>query len=83
MRHFANERWQRIRWIARLLVLNLGTAGIAIAGGRLLLAHFGGLCWLVVTVIVSFAWAPINVWALVIRAARDEMGHKTDAGGAS
>jgi modulator of FtsH protease len=61
------ERALRPRWGRRNLILNAGTAGILVAGISLLIEHWGGLYWLLLTVGIYFPWAVINAWVLVVR----------------
>lgn len=59
---------RRVRWGARVAVFHVGTLAIPIAGGSLMLGHYGGLFWLVITVLMYFLWATINAWTLVVQA---------------
>ncbi|MBV9021270.1 MAG: hypothetical protein JOZ71_11200 [Ktedonobacteraceae bacterium] len=60
---------RRMRWAMRLLVLNLGTLTILIAGISLTIGQFGGLLWLVPTILIDLLWSLNNVWLLVVRVA--------------
>jgi hypothetical protein len=62
---------RRVRWGARVAVFHVGTLSIPIAGITLMLGHFGGLFWLVVTVLIYFLWSTNNAWALVVQAVED------------
>ncbi len=64
-------RERRGRWVLRLLPLNLATAAILVAGGSLIIGRYGGLFWLVPTVIVYFVWAFFTVWSLIVQIAED------------
>ena len=59
---------RRRSWIARLIGLNSATLAIAIAGAGLLMRGFGGLLWLVPTVLICLVWSTVNAWNLVINA---------------
>lgn len=58
---------RRVRWAARIAIFHVGTLAIPVAGVSLLLGRFGGLFWLVVTLLMFFLWATINAWTLVVR----------------
>jgi modulator of FtsH protease len=57
----------RQRWTLRNLLLNAATLAIVIAGLSLLIGRFGGLYWLLPTLVIYFLWAVINAWILVVR----------------
>jgi modulator of FtsH protease len=61
---------RRVRWGARVAVWHVGTLAIPIAGASLLLGHYGGLFWLVFTVLIYFLWSSINAWTLVVASIR-------------
>lgn len=63
------SREHRGRWVLRLLPLNLATAAILVAGGSLVIGRYGGLFWLMPTVIVYFVWAFFTVWSLIVQIA--------------
>ena len=60
---------RRGRWVLRLLPLNLGTISLFIAGVSTILARYGGLFWVVPTVIVYFVWAFFTIWSLIVQIA--------------
>jgi len=70
LRQMAPER--RVRWSLRLLLLHLGTATGSLAGIGLIAELFGGLFWLVPTVLIYTLWSLNNAWLLVVQAAEEE-----------
>src|SRR5207249_218993 len=58
---------RRARWGARIAIFHLGTLAIPLAGVSLTLGHYGGLFWLVLTILMFFLWSTINAWTLVVR----------------
>jgi len=62
---------RRARWGARIAIFHLGTLAIPLAGVSLTLGHYGGLFWLVLTVLMFFLWSTINAWTLVVRTIED------------
>lgn len=62
----------RGHWAARLVVLNLGTFAALVAGVSLIVGQFGGLFWLVLTVLIYLLWALNNAWRLVVQVAEKE-----------
>jgi hypothetical protein len=60
---------RRIRWVVRMLPVNLGTAAIVVTGVSLIAGSGGGLYWLPVTVLVYFLRSALNAWILVVEAA--------------
>ncbi|MBV9019454.1 MAG: hypothetical protein JOZ71_01935 [Ktedonobacteraceae bacterium] len=63
---------RRMHWAMRLVVLNLGTVTILIAGISLTIGQFGGLLWLVPTILIDLLWSLNNVWLLVVRVAEEQ-----------
>lgn len=63
---------QRIHWASRLVALNLGALLILFAGISLILQRFGGLFWLVPTVLIYLLWALNNAWLLVVQVAEEQ-----------
>jgi hypothetical protein len=59
---------KRTRWALRVVVLNLGALFGMFAGISLFLGRFGGLYWLVPTVILYIVWSINNAWLLVVQA---------------
>jgi hypothetical protein len=59
---------RRRSWKARLIGLNGATLAITVAGAGLLMRGFGGLLWLVPTVLICLLWSTANAWTLVIHA---------------
>lgn len=55
-------------WAVRLVPIHLATLAIPVAGASLLLNRFGGLLWLVLTVLIYLLWATANAWALIVQA---------------
>jgi hypothetical protein len=69
LRTMAFER--RVRWVLRLVIFNLGTATALVAGMSLVAGLFGGLFWLVPTVLISLLWSLNNAWLLVAQVAKE------------
>lgn len=65
-------REHRRHWVSRLLPLNLATTAILVAGVSMVIGRYGGLFWLVPTVIVYFVWAFFTIWSLIVQIAEDE-----------
>lgn len=61
-------RGRKARWGARIAIFHIGTLAVPIAGISLLLGRYGGLYWLVVTILIYFLWSIINAWTLVVQA---------------
>jgi len=61
-------RGRRVRWGARAAILRVGTLAISIAGGSIMLGRYGGLSWLVLTVLIYIEWSFMNAWMLVVQA---------------
>ena len=59
---------RRLRWGARVATFHVGTVAIPLAGASLILGHYGGLYWVVLTVLIYFPWSTINAWTLVVQA---------------
>jgi len=67
------EKVKRVRWALRLLLLDLGTMMTILAAGiSLILGRFGGLYWLVPTILISLLWSINNAWLLVVQVAEAE-----------
>ncbi len=64
---------RRGRWILRLIPLHLGTLSIITAGISLIFGQFGGLFWLIPTVIIYLLWSLNNAWLLIIQTAKEEL----------
>jgi len=47
--------------------LHLGTLAILVAGISLIAGQFGGLFWLVPTVLIYLVWSLYNAWLLVVQ----------------
>ena len=62
---------RRGQWGVRIAIFHIGTLAIPIAGVSLTLGHYGGLFWLVLTVLMFFLWSTINAWTLVVRTIED------------
>lgn len=65
------EAGRRMRWGARVAVFHVGTLAIPSAGVSLVLNRYGGLFWLVITVLIYFLWSTINAWTLVVQAVEE------------
>lgn len=63
---------RRVHWALRLMLLNLGTVTILIAGISLIIGQFGGLLWLVPTILIYLLWSLNNAWLLVVQVAEEE-----------
>lgn len=63
---------RRYRWALRLAVLHLGTISIVVAGMSLIIGQFGGLFWLVPTILIYMLWSLNNAWLLVVQASEEE-----------
>jgi hypothetical protein len=63
---------RRARWTLRLALLHLGTIAVMVAGISLIVGQFGGLFWLVPTVLIYLLWSLFNAWLLVVQAAGEE-----------
>lgn len=62
----------RVRWALRLAVVHLGTGAILVAGISLIVGQWGGVYWLVLTVLIYTLWSLNNAWLLVVRASEEE-----------
>lgn len=62
---------RRVHWVLRLVILNLGTATALIAGISMVIGQFGGLFWLVPTVLIYILWSLSNAWLLVVQVAKE------------
>jgi hypothetical protein len=60
-----------VRWVLRLAIFNLGTVTALVAGMSLVVGRFGGLFWLVPTVLISLLWSLSNAWLLVAQVAKE------------
>jgi modulator of FtsH protease len=60
------DRPERLRWLLRQSVFNIGILTI-LAGIGALTSSIGGLYWLVITTIDFFFWSGLNAWALLAR----------------
>jgi modulator of FtsH protease len=65
------EIGRRSRWLLRDMVFNVGILGIPVTGTSLVLGRYGGLFWLVPTVLIFFVWSSTNAWVLTLSAARE------------
>lgn len=63
--------WRR-RWLVRLIPIHLSKIVIVVAGVTLLLGRYGGLYWLIPTVLFCLVWSTADAWALVVQAAHEE-----------
>lgn len=63
---------RRVRWALRLVVLNFGTVAALVAGISLILGQFGGLFWLVPTILIYLLWSLNDAWQLVVQVAEEE-----------
>ncbi len=62
----------RPRWVTRLVPLHLATLAVPAAGASLLVGRYGGLLWLLPTILVYLIWSTTNAWMLVVQAANEE-----------
>ena len=58
----------RSRWFVRLVGLDSATLAILIAGASLVTGRFGGLLWLLPTILICLVWSTYNAWSLTIDA---------------
>ncbi len=63
---------RRVRWVLRYVVLDLGLVTAIIAGISLIAGQFGGLYWLVPTILIYILWSVNNIWLLVVQAVGEE-----------
>ena len=63
---------RRVRWALRLAVVHVGTVSILGAGISLIVGQWGGVYWLVLTVLIYTLWSLNNAWLLVVRASEEE-----------
>lgn len=56
---------QRPRWLLRLVIPDLATVGVGVAGVSLIMTGGGGLYWLVAAVVIYLGWSCINTWQLI------------------
>ncbi len=63
------RRRQRLEWAVRILPFNLATLAVLAAGGSLLAGRFGGLYWLVPTLLIYLLRSVLNAWTLLVRVA--------------
>ena len=64
---------RRVRWVLRLALLHLGTVTMPVAGISLIAGQFGGLYWLVPTILIYFVLSLYNAWLLVVRIVGQEL----------
>lgn len=64
---------RRYRWALRLALLHLGTIAILVTGISLIVGQFGGLFWLVPTVLIYLVWSLYNAWLLVVQIVGEEL----------
>lgn len=64
---------RRYRWALRLALLHLGTIAILVTGINLIVGQFGGLFWLVPTVLIYLVWSLYNAWLLVVQIVGEEL----------
>lgn len=57
----------------RLALLHLGTVTMPVAGISLIAGQFGGLYWLVPTILIYFVLSLYNAWLLVVRIVGQEL----------
>ncbi|MGI8825228.1 MAG: hypothetical protein ACR2JC_06240 [Chloroflexota bacterium] len=63
---------QRLAWIGRDMIFNIGTLLIPVAGITLIVGRLGGLYWLVPTVLIYLFWSLMNAWILVVQTAESQ-----------
>jgi hypothetical protein len=64
---------KRVLWVLRLALLHLGTVTMIVAGISLIVGQFGGLYWLVPTILIYLLWSLYNAWLLVVRIVGQEL----------
>lgn len=69
------EYRHRGTWLVRLIPIHLSTVTNMVAGATLLVGQYGGLYWLVPTVLVYLVWSVVNAWTLVVQAAAEGSHH--------
>ena len=62
---------RRMRWLLRLVLINTGSTTILIAGISLIVGQFGGLLWLMPTILIYLLWSLNNAWLLVVQVAEE------------
>lgn len=62
---------QRAKWLLRVLLPDLATLAILIAGISLLTASGGGLYWLIGATLTYLVWSCVNAWQLIASAPGD------------
>jgi len=65
---------RRARWFARIAAIHAATLAVPLAGASLLAGRYGGLYWLVPTVLFYLVWAAYNGWVLLAQSASEEPG---------
>lgn len=63
---------RRVRWALRLAVVHVGTVSMLGAGISLIVGQWGGVYWLVLTVLIYTLWSLNNAWLLVVPASEEE-----------
>ena len=61
----------KVRWLLRDMVFNVGILAVPVTGISLVVGRYGGLFWLVPTMLIFFVWSSINAWTLVLSAAQE------------
>jgi modulator of FtsH protease len=61
---------RRLEWVARILPFNLATLAVLVSGGSLLAGRFGGLYWLIPTVLIYLLRSVLNAWTLLVQVAQ-------------
>ena len=62
---------KRLRWGLRVSIINFGTLLIIFTGLDLILGRFGGLYWLLPTILIYLLWDLNNAWLLVVQVAEE------------
>ena len=56
----------RKQWLARIALLDSGSAFLVVGGLSLLMVSEGGLYWLVPTIFICLVWSLLNSWELIV-----------------
>jgi modulator of FtsH protease len=72
------EAGRHARWAARLVILEPAAVAVLIGGISLVVERYGGLYWLVPTVLVYLVWSINNAWRLVVQLAGEEAATSTN-----
>lgn len=65
---------ERRHWILLTLLSHLGTLTLIVAAISLIVGQFGGLFWLVPTILIYLLWSLNSAWVLMVQAVEEEPG---------